>query len=95
MREHKEKLIVVLLATIDWLNKFDNISWHGLSPAEAAMDLEIAVDQIRNREMIDIVYLKMLYEVDGLIDTCAKENKWQKDFENLFDDFNLLIKMIK
>ncbi len=51
-RRNRSELISVFEEIIPFLEKYDNISWAGLSPAEAKMDLEIAIVFLNERKKL-------------------------------------------
>jgi hypothetical protein len=89
------ELIDVLEETNDYLKKYDNISWHELSPAEASMDLEIAIEQLRSRQKIDRKHLEILFAPTGLIQECAMANNWEAQYLKLSEKFDGLIRKVK
>jgi hypothetical protein len=91
-KKSNTELINVLEETNDYLKKYDNISWQGLNPAEASMDLEIAIEQLRSRQKIDRNHLKMLFAPTGLIQECALANNWEIQYLKLSEKFDGLIK---
>ena len=95
MQKSTTELINVLEEANDYLKKYDNISWHGLSPAEASMDLEIAIEQLRSRQKIERNHLEILFAPTGLIQECAMANNWEKQYLKLSEKFDELIKKEK
>jgi DNA-binding transcriptional regulator PaaX len=87
-------LINVLIEINDYLNKYDNISWEGLSPAEAKMDLEIAIEKLRTKSRIDKKHLKILFAPTGLIQECAMANDWEQEYFRLSEKFDNLIEKV-
>ena len=89
------ELINVLEETNDYLKKYDNISWQGLSPAEASMDLEITIEQLRSRQKIDRNHLEILFAPTGLIQECAMVNNWETQYLKLSGKLDGLTKKVK
>ena len=91
----KIELLDVLLETNELLEKNDNISWQGLSAAEASMTLEITIKELKEKKSVDKQYLKMLFDSDGLIHESSKINNWETQFLDLNKRFDRLINKIK
>ena len=85
------ELINVLLETNHYLKKYDNISWEGLSPAEASMDIDIAIEQLKAKSRVDRKHLKLLFAPTGLIQECAIANNWELEYLRLSEEFDKLI----
>ncbi|MFY0608267.1 MAG: hypothetical protein JXR10_16230 [Cyclobacteriaceae bacterium] len=90
-KKSNKELVEVLNETHELLVKYDNISWEGLSPAEASMDLEIAIDQISKGKTIHKQHLITLFLPTGLIQECAIANNWNDKYLVLSDRFDALI----
>ena len=73
------------------LKGHDNISWHGLSAAEAAMDLEIQIDNLEMGRIINKKLIVGFFEEDGLIDVCASENGFRNEYLELKSDLKALL----
>ena len=80
------------METNEFLKKYDNISWEGLSPAEASMDLDIAIEQLKSKQKIDKSHLEMLFAPTGLIQECSMANNWESQYLKLSEKFDELIK---
>jgi len=94
-KKSNTELINVLEEVNGFLKKYDNISWDGLSPAEASVDIEIAIEQLKSKQKINKSHLEVLFAPTGLIQECSLANNWEKECLNLSEKFDGLIKKIK
>lgn len=94
-KKSNTELINVLEEVNGFLKKYDNISWDGLSPAEASMDLEIAIEQFKSKQKVNKSHLEMLFAPTGLIQECSMANNWENEYLTLSEKFDGLIKKIK
>lgn len=95
LKKSSTELINVLEEVNGFLNKYNNISWDGLSPAEASMDIEIAIEQLKSKQKVNKSHLEVLFAPTGLIQECSLANNWEKEYLNLSEKFDGLIKKIK
>ena len=87
-KKSNTQLISVLEEVHDFLKKHDNISWDGLSPAEASMDIEIAIEKLKSKERINKSHLEMLFAPTGLIQECSIANNWENEYLILSEKFS-------
>jgi hypothetical protein len=81
----------VLRDTKGLVERSEQTIWEGLSPAEVAMDLGIAISQIEKSESVDARHLKMLFAPTGPIQESALASGWTDDYMRLSSEFDSLI----
>ena len=94
-KQSNTELISVLEEVNDYLKKYDSISWDGRSLAEASMDLDIAIEQLKTKQKIEKSHLEMLFAPIGLIQECVMANNWEIEYLKLSEKFDGLIKKVK
>ncbi len=88
---NQQRLCEVLSQTKRFVESSEESIWSGLSPAEIAMDISIAISQIDKDAAFDVIHLKMLFAPTGPIQEIAIASDWSDNYLKLSSEFDSLI----
>jgi ATP-dependent Clp protease protease subunit len=86
--ETDRSLREVLSDTKAFIKKSEESIWAGLSPAEIATDLDIAIDRIDENKAVDASHLKMLFAPTGPLQESAMASGWSEEYMRLSKEFD-------